>query len=163
MDTATQAMTTTDWTLRRDPQGPLQLTTADGQVHTGVLPVRAFPLAAPEEGLSLVGNDGHELLWIDHLSTLDAATRALIEEELAPREFMPRIERILSVSGYATPSTWAVETARGPAQLVLKAEDDIRRLDGGRLLIQDGHGVLFEITDRFALDRVSKRILNRFL
>ncbi|CDN87612.1 hypothetical protein BN948_02034 [Hydrogenophaga intermedia] len=163
MDTGTQPMTTPDWTLRRDPQGPLQLTTADGQLHTDVLPVRAFPLAEPGEGLSLVGSDGHELLWIDHLSTLDAATRALIEEELAPREFMPRIERILSVSSYATPSTWTVATARGPAQLVLKAEDDIRRLEGGRLLIQDGHGVLFEVADRFALDRVSKRILNRFL
>jgi hypothetical protein len=159
----TTTMTTTDWTLARDPQGPLRLTTADGQVHTGVLPVRAFPLAAPEEGLSLVGNDGHELLWIEHLSTLDGATRALIEEELAPREFMPHIERILSVSTYATPSTWAVETERGPTELLLKAEDDIRRLDGGRLIIQDGRGLQFEVADRFAMDRVSRKILNRFL
>ncbi|RFP80087.1 DUF1854 domain-containing protein [Hydrogenophaga borbori] len=156
-------MTTIDWTLRRDPQGPLQLTTADGQVHTGVMPVRAFPLAAPDEGLSLVGSDGHERVWIQRLSALDAATRALIEEELAPREFMPRIQRILGVSGYATPSTWTVETERGPAQLVLKAEDDIRRLDGKRLLIQDGNGLQFLVADRFALDRLSRRILNRFL
>ncbi|MBN9370451.1 DUF1854 domain-containing protein [Hydrogenophaga sp. YM1] len=156
-------MTTIDWTLRRDPQGPLQLTTADGRVHAGVLPVRAFPLAAPDEGLSLVGSDGHELVWIERLSALDAATRTLIEEELAPREFMPRIQRILGVSGYATPSTWTVETERGPAQLVLKAEDDIRRLDGKRLLIQDGNGLQFLVADRFALDRISKRILNRFL
>ena len=156
-------MTTIDWTLRRDPQGPLQLTTADGQVHAGVMPVRAFPLAAPDEGLSLVGSDGHELVWIERLSALDAATRTLIEEELAPREFMPRIQRILGVSGYATPSTWTVETERGPAQLVLKAEDDIRRLDGKRLLIQDGNGLQFLVADRFALDRISKRILNRFL
>ncbi len=156
-------MSMTDWTLARDPQGPLRLTTADGQVHHGVLPVRAFPLAAPEEGLSLVGSDGHELVWIEHLPALDAAVRALIEEELAPREFMPRIQRILEVSGYATPSTWHVETERGPAQLVLKAEDDIRRLGEGRLLILDGNGLQFEIADRFALDRVSKRILNRFL
>lgn len=156
-------MTTIDWTLRRDPQGPLQLFTADGQVHAGVLPVRAFPLAAPDEGLSLVGSDGHELVWIERLSALDATTRTLIEEELAPREFMPRIQRILGVSGYATPSTWTVETERGAAQLVLKAEDDIRRLDGHRLLIQDGNGLQFLIADRFALDRLSRRILNRFL
>ena len=62
-------MSKTDWTLERDPQGPLRLTTADGQAHHGVLPVRAFPLAAPDEGLSLVGSDGHELLWIERLST----------------------------------------------------------------------------------------------
>lgn len=161
--TMTMTMTTTDWTLERDPQGPLRLTTADGQVHTGVLPVRAFPLTAPEEGLSLVGADGHELLWVDHLSMLDAATRTLIEEELAPREFMPRIQRILRVSGYATPSTWTVETERGPTELLLKAEDDIRRLEGGRLIIQDGRGLQFEIADRLAMDRVSRKILNRFL
>lgn len=156
-------MSTIDWTLHRDPQGLLQLTTADGQVHTGVLPVRAFPLAAPDEGLSLVGGDGHELAWIERLSALDAATRALIEEALAPREFMPAIQRIVSVSTYATPSTWSVETERGPTELVLKAEDDIRRLGRGRLLILDSRGIQFTVADLTALDRASRRFLNRFL
>lgn len=152
-----------DWTLTRHPHGGLQLRTADGQQHTGVLPVRAFPLAAPDEGLSLVGSDGHELAWIERLSGLDTATRALIEEELAPRELKPRIQRILSVSTFATPSHWEVETDRGPASLQLKSEEDIRRLGQGRLLILDSHGLAFEVPDQFALDRHSKRLLNRFL
>jgi hypothetical protein len=151
------------WTLSQHPQGELQLQTADGQQHLGVIPVRAFPLAAPDEGLSLVGSDGHELVWIERLDTLDAATRELIEAALAPREFMPRIERIESVSTFSTPSTWRVLTDRGPADLVLKAEDDIRRLGEGRLLILDSHGIQFVVPDQFALDRASKRLLNRFL
>lgn len=152
-----------DWTLTRGPQGDLQLTTADGQRHTGVLPVRAFPLAAPDEGLSLVGSDGHELAWIERLSALETAARELIEEELAPRELMPRIQRILSVSTFATPSSWQVETDRGPVTLLLKSEESIRRLGRGRLLILDSHGLAFELPDQFALDRHSKRLLNRFL
>lgn len=151
------------WTLSRDPQGTLQLQTADGQLHSGVLPVRAFPLSAPDQGLSLVGTDGHELAWIERLSALDEAIRALIEAELAPREFMPRIRRIVAVSTFATPSTWTLETDRGPAELLLKAEEDIRRLGGGRLLILDGRGLQFEVQDMAALDRGSRRLLNRFM
>ncbi len=152
-----------DWTLSRHPQGQLQLTTHDGQVHDGVLPVRAFPLAAPDESVSLVSTDGHELAWIERLPDLDPASRELIASALAPREFMPRILRIASVSTYATPSTWSVDTDRGPATLMLKAEEDIRRLGQGRLLILDSRGIQFIVPDQFALDRGSRRILNRFL
>jgi len=152
-----------DWTLRRDPHGRLQLITADAQVHDAVTPVRAFPLAAPDEGVSLVGADGHELAWIESLSALDAATQSLIHEALAPREWMPRIQRIVAASTFATPSTWMVDTDRGTTQLVLKAEEDIRRLGQGRLLILDSRGIQFIVPDQFALDRASRRLLNRFL
>lgn len=151
------------WTLRRDPHGRLQLITADAQVHDGVTPVRAFPLAAPDEGVSLVGADGHELAWIERLSALATTTQALIQEALAPRELMPRIQRIVAVSTFATPSTWTVETDRGPTQLLLKAEEDIRRLGNGRLLVLDSRGIQFIVPDQFALDRASRRLLNRFL
>ena len=29
--------------------------------------MRAFPLSAPDEGMSIVSADGHELAWIDRL------------------------------------------------------------------------------------------------
>jgi hypothetical protein len=126
--------------------------------------VRAFPIAAPGEGLSLVGPDGHELVWIDRLSQLDVAALALIEEELAAREFVPTIEKIVSVSSFSTPSTWDVVTDRGAAKLVLKAEDDIRRLGGRtRLLIATGDGVQFRVPDTTALDKHSRKLLERFL
>ena len=156
-------ITTAGWSLRRDAHGRLQLITADQQVREEVTPVRAFPLAAPDEGLSLVGADGHELAWIERLSALDAATQSLIHEALAPRELMPRIQRIAAVSTFATPSTWTVETDRGTTQLVLKAEEDIRRLGQGRLLILDSRGIQFIVPDQGALDRSSRRLLNRVL
>ena len=149
--------------LQRDSFGRLVLTLADGTVHEGVVPVRAFPLAAPEEGLSLVGSDGREVAWVPSAGSLPAAIRALIAEELAGREFVPTVLRIESVSSFSTPSTWSVVTDRGPTQFVLKGEEDIRRLQDGALLIASGEGIHFRVADRWALDRRSKAVLERFL
>lgn len=150
--------------LERDALGRLVLTGADGRRHVGVQPVRAFPLAAPGEGLSLLGADGRELAWVDHLEALPPAQRALLEDELAQREFMPEILALKHVSTFSTPSTWQVVTDRGDTQLVLKVEEDIRRLgSNGALLITDSHGLQFSVKDRFALDRASRRLLERFL
>jgi len=156
-------MSTIDYRLERNAFGRLVFTAADGTSHDGVMPVRAFPLLAPGEGLSLVSAEGRELAWIARLAELPAPMRTLLEEELAAREFTPRITRIRSVSTFSTPSTWALETDRGAASLVLKAEEDIRRLGGGRLLIADAQGLQFEVPDLLALDRHSKRLIERFL
>ena len=100
--------------LQRDAHGRLVLTLADGTVHEAVTPVRAFPIAAPGEGLSLVGQHGHELLWIDRLDRIEPALRALIEDELATREFVPTITRIEAVSSFTTPSTCLLYTSPSP-------------------------------------------------
>ncbi len=150
--------------LQRNAHGALVLTLADGTRHVGVVPVRAFPMAAPEEGLSLVRSDGKEALWIAHMRQLPSAARQLIEQDLAVREFVPIILKIRSVSSFSTPSTWQVDTDRGPTQLVLKAEEDIRKLHGRtRLRISGSDAVQFAIPDTTALDRASQRLLSRFL
>jgi Domain of unknown function (DUF1854) len=151
------------WTLSRNPMGRLVWTGADGVEHVGVVPVRAFPLAAPDDGLSLVSPDGHELVWIDRLDAQPEPARTLIVQELALREFVPEIVRLVGVSTFSTPSTWTVETDRGATTFVLKAEEDIRRLSGSALLIASAHGIAFRIRDRFGLDRPSRRLLERFL
>ncbi len=151
------------FTLTRNAGGRLQLITADGAVHDGVYPVRAFPISAADEGLSVVSADSHELLWIERLSDLDTDSRTLLAAELAQREFMPEIQSIHQVSSFATPSIWQVTTDRGEAELVLKAEDHIRRLTQTSLLITDGHGINFLIRDLEQLDKHSRKLLDRFL
>lgn len=151
------------FTLERDNYGRLVLVTAGGERHIGVMPVRAFPLAAPDEGLAIVSAEGRELAWIDRVADLAAASASLIADELTQREFTPTIERILSVSTFSTPSTWQIATDRGDTQLVLKGEEDIRRVGGGALLIADSHGLRFRVSDIAALDKRSKRLLERFL
>lgn len=150
--------------LQRNAHGRLELTLPDGTVHAGVIPVRAFPIAAPGEGLSIMGNQGSELLWVPQFSKAPAEFQALVEEELQVREFVPVIERVVAVSGFSTPCVWDVETNRGPAQLQLKAEEDIRRLGNrSHLLIASGDGVQFRVPDVAGLDRHSRKLLERFL
>ncbi|QFZ81545.1 DUF1854 domain-containing protein [Variovorax paradoxus] len=154
---------TNNFELARDTFGRLVLTDAQGERHVGVTPVRAFPLSAPNEGVSLVGSEGRELVWVDRVDQLPAPTQALLTEELAVRDFAPTLLKLHGVSSFGVPSTWTVSTDRGDTSFVLKAEEDIRRLDGGALLIASAHGVQFRIPDTKALDRASRKLLERFL
>ncbi|UXH79258.1 DUF1854 domain-containing protein [Roseateles amylovorans] len=149
--------------LARNAYGRLLLVDRHGQTHENVTPVRAHPLSAPDEGIAFVGTDGHELAWIDHIDQLPEDQRTLLREEFAGRELMPTVRQLISVSTFSTPSEWTVETDRGPTRFILKSEEDIRRLGEGRLLIASSHGLPFMVPDRFALDRASRRLLERFL
>lgn len=155
--------TTADFQLHRDTFGRLTLIDSEGTAHAGVTTVRAFPISSPEDGIAIVDPYGHELAWIERVDDLPAELRALVEGELASREFMPIITRIVDVSGHATPNTWKVVTNHGDTQFVLKGEEDIRRLGIQGLLIADSHGIHFLIRDRYALDAHSRKILDRFL
>jgi hypothetical protein len=157
------ATPTAMFTLDRNPFGRLVLIAEDGTVHEGVVPVRAFPISAPQGGIGLMSTDGHEVVWIPRLEDVPAAQRRMIEEELASREFMPEIHRIVSVSTYATPSVWTVQTDRGETSLVLRGEEDIRRLAGNTLMVSDSHGIHYLVRDLMALDKPSRKILDRFL
>jgi len=136
---------------------------ADGLRHENVFAVRSFPVAAPEEGIALVDIDGKELLWISHLSLLPDPVRANIVRAMTQREFMPRILKLYGVSSFVAPSTWDIETDRGQTTLLLKGEEDIRRLSASVLLVTDGHGVQFLIRDLAQMDRYSRKLLDRFL
>ena len=155
--------TTADFQLQRDAFGRLTLTDSTGETHEGVTPVRAFPISSPDDGIALVDPYGHELAWIDRLEDLPEDLQTLLKAELAGREFMPVISRIVEVSSFATPSTWSVVTNHGETQFVLKGEEDIRRLALEGLLIADSHGIHSLIRDRQALDLHSRKILDRFL
>lgn len=156
------SLTQTPCTLVRNAWGKLVLTLPDGQVHEGVTPVRAFPVQTPERDISLLDADGHEVAWIDELVRVSQPAQTLIREALEAREFMPEIRAILGVSTFSTPSVWQVRTDRGDTSFVLKGEEDIRRLFGNTLLVTDSHGIQFLIRDMTALDRESRRLLDRF-
>lgn len=149
--------------LWRDTFGRLVFTDEHGQSHEGIVPAQPFPIEAPGENVSLMDTDGHELAYVARISELDADSRKLLMEEIAQRDFIPVIDRLMSVSTFATPSTWLVRTDRGLTSFILKGEEDIRRLRGNGLLITDSHGVTYRIEDMRAMDRQSRRLLDRFL
>jgi hypothetical protein len=147
----------------QSPSGRWFYVTAEGVRYEHVLAVRSFPVAAPDEGIALVNIDGKELLWIPNLSQVESKARANIQKAITQREFMPQILKLYGVSSFITPSTWDIETDRGRTALLLKGEEDIRRLSGAVLLVTDGHGIQFLIRDLAQMDRTSRKLLDRFL
>lgn len=149
--------------LTRDPFGRLVLTNREGEVFEGVVPVRAYPIQAPQDGVALVATDGHEVGWLDRLADAPAPVQALIQEALNTREFMPEILDIVSVTSFSTPCTWSVKTDRGDTQFVLRGDEDIRRVGPTVLLVTDSHGIQFKIRDLALLSKESRKIMDRFL
>jgi Domain of unknown function (DUF1854) len=149
--------------LGRDAWGRLVLTDADGRRHTGVEPVRTFPLSDPRHGVALCDADGREVLWVEDLDGLPPPLHRQLEEELARREFVPVIRRVVRVSAPVDPSEWEVETDRGRTHFVLNSEDDVHRLDEDRALVTDAHGIRYLIPDTRQLDAASRRLLERYL
>jgi hypothetical protein len=157
-------VTHTRFGLERNPFGKLILTNAAGERFEGVVPVRAFPIQSPDDGISIVNLDGEEVGWVDRIADIEEPIRSLILSELSAREFMPVLQRIVSITSFSTPCTWTIETDRGVCEFVLRGDEDIRRIGkDNALLIADNHGIQYLVRDQFSLDANSKKILDRFL
>ena len=149
--------------LERNPLGRWVWTDAQGARHEHVVVVRAYPVTAPEQGVGVMDAEGHELAWFDCIAAVPDPLQSLLREAIAEREFLPEIQRLKAVSSLVTPSVWTVQTDRGEARFMLKGEEDIRRLTGKTLIVSDADGVQYLIRDPLALDRHSRKLLDRFM
>lgn len=149
--------------LERNPLGRWVWTDAQGTRHEQVVVVRAFPVTAPEQGVGIMDAEGHELAWFERLDQVPLALQEPLHQAIAEREFLPEIHRLEDVSSLVTPSVWTVQTDRGEARFMLKGEEDIRRLTGKTLIVSDADGVQYLIRDPMALDRHSRKLLDRFM
>lgn len=150
------------FTLARNAAGRLVLTEQNGRVHDGVEAIRAFPLSDTDRLVSILDSHGREITCVADLAALPAETAAIIRQELAEREFLPRIERIVHVSRHKEPHEWDVITDRGRVQFLLR-DDDIRRIGPTKAILVDAHGVRFYIPDSRQMDANSRRILSQYL
>ncbi len=156
-------MPTSDFGLSIDAWGRLVLSDADGRKHVGVEPVRAFPLTVAGHWIALVDETGRELVMVEDLVRLEPNVRDLLERELASREFVPILRKIIRIVGDTTPCEWEAETDRGKTRFTLDSVDQVRRLGPSRVLISDARGLRYQILDPAALDPASRRLLERFL
>ena len=125
---------------------------------------RAFPISAPGEFVSICDAEGHEVACIEDPSTLPPAVLAMLDEELARREFVPIVVRIEKVFAETDPSQWRIVTNRGPTTFMMEDSDnDVRRLGPNRILLVDTRGIRYLIPDTRRLDGPSRRILDRYL
>ena len=120
---ATSIRKAESFTLAHDAFGRLLLVDADGVRHESVEPVRGFPISDPDRWISICDPQGRELAFVEDLNALRAETRSLLERDLARREFVPLIQRILSVPADTEPTQWEVQTDRGTTEK--KKDEDV--------------------------------------
>lgn len=149
--------------LSRDQWGQLVFIGEDGLRHPNVSPIALFPISLPDAWISIRTPDGIELACVEDPSRLPADTWKLLREDLARREFVPIIRRIIRVSGNSEPCEWQVETDRGPTRFVLKSEEDVRRIGDHEILVVDAHGTRYQIPDLTAVDVKSRRIVEWYV
>jgi hypothetical protein len=153
-------LSTEGWQLERQAHGRLDFVDTHGQRHANVDVLRAFPVSDPAGPAAIVAADGGELAWIESLSIVAAPLRAILEAELAQREFLPRIERIEAVSD-GEPAEWTVLTDRGPHRFKVAHADDLVAQPDGGAFVTDTFGMRYAIPSIAALDLRSRRLLER--
>lgn len=159
--TAPQTGTSTEgWRLERHAHGRLDFVDGHGRRHTNVDVLRAFPVSDPTGPAAIVAADGGELAWIESLASVSPSLRSILEQELAQREFLPRIERIEAVSD-GEPAEWTVVTDRGPHRFKVAHADDFVTQPDGSAFVTDRYGLRYTIPNIAALDPRSRRLIER--
>jgi hypothetical protein len=149
--------------FHHDSAGRFVMVDGNGTTHDDVEPVRAFPITAPDHGISVRNRRGEELLWIADLADLTPAARQALDAELARRLFLPVIQRIDRVSSSADPAEWDLVTDRGSITVVIAAQEDVKRLPGDRALVRAADGLRFLIESVSLLDARSRGQIERYL
>ncbi len=149
--------------LSRDEWSHLKLTDSAGHEYCNVSVVPLFPISASKQWVSLISAEGEEIACLDSIQGLSASNILLLEEELALREFIPIIEKIVSVSGITEPCEWFVETNHGPTSFVLKTEEDVRRISAKAVNITDANGIRFRVDDMKNLDKRSRSFVEWYV
>ena len=151
------------FSLEQDAWGRWIFTGSDGIRSEDVTFVRAFPISSADDGIGILGRNGREVAWIPRLADVPDQTRHAVEQALAGREFMPEIQQVIGISGFAAPCDWHVMTDRGETRFTLKAEEDIRRMAPPCLMIIDKRGIQYLVRDPKQLDAYSRKVFERFL
>jgi hypothetical protein len=149
--------------LQRNGWGRLAVVDAHGHLFEDVSVLPLFPITAARAWVSLVANDGREILTIEDLSKLPPSMQSELYQELNYRDFVPRISKVISVSGTSEPCEWQVLTNHGSTSFVLKSEEDIRRLSSFEVMIIDANGGRYRVDDTRQLDRRSRRFIEWYV
>jgi hypothetical protein len=149
--------------LFRDESSQLVFVDGSGERHVGVIPLRTFPISEPDGHISLLAKQGHEIAFIESLASLPEEAANLVRRDLACREFVPVIRRIVALTDDSYLPRWQLETDRGDTEVQVHVDDGLRRLGEHGLLVVDVYGFRFLIPHTAELDAASRRVLDRYL
>jgi hypothetical protein len=148
--------------LHLNAGGQLVLVTADGMHHENARPARLFPLTDPDHWISIQDSSGREVACIEDPTLLTEAQRSALNDALSKRAFVPVIQKINRITRAADGYDWHVTTDRGRTTFHVETDEAIQTLGGGRLVIIDDRNTRYLIPNASALDRDSKRRMERY-
>jgi hypothetical protein len=125
-----------------------------------VRPARVFPVSGAAGFISFLDTKDREVVMLRDDCGLNAETRRLLAEEIDRAYFVPRIIQIYAIEDAHGASRWEVETNRGYRVFDVRDREDVRVLEGRRILLQDADGNRYEIEDIGGLDERSRRLLD---
>ncbi len=148
-----------NWNLSRRADGRLVMRRENVEGETPVQVACCFPWTHPYEFISLRDDKGREQKLIENLHELSSSLREMIEEELAQRNFMPRITGIEAIADEIELFHWKVITNVGPRRFLTRRSDHPRKLANGAVLIKDVSNDLYLIPNPKGLDAKSLKLL----
>ena len=148
--------------LERNAKGELVAHVPGREPVVNVAVARCFPWSLADEYISIRNADGKEIALLETLAGLDDQTRALIEQELAQKVFVPRIRRVIEFKAEFDVVAITADTDRGQTIFQIHSRDDVRILGPGRALFRDVDGNLYEVENVLALDRASRAHLEQY-
>lgn len=122
--------------------------------------VRVYPLSDPDRWFSLREVEGDEIGALETFEGVDPGTRALLEEFLSRRYFLPVLRRVIRTKELFGVVNWEVETDRGPRRFTTRnLRESLVRPSAVRLLLTDVDGNRYDIRDLEALDAESQSLV----
>lgn len=133
-----------------------------------MIPVRILLVAPLSEGSRVITivheKEKKELVLIKTDEMLDKASRAIMQEALEHRYFLPKIEKINNVSIHLGDYYWDVQTDRGPKKFLLRSPAiNMRWVNKKRIILCDTDGISYDLDQFDALDKNSRVLLERIL
>ena len=125
---------------------------------------RAFPLSLQNQYIGLRDAKDKDIGMLETLNGLEESSRAIIDEELERRYFVPTIRKVTKVKKEYDTVNFEVETDKGERKFsVQNLKDSIQEVGGGRILLTDRTGSRYNIPDVMKLDEKTFAILSRVL
>ncbi len=143
------------------PEGRLRLT-VENRSYITVVPAWAAPLSYPNQFLSFMDGEGHEIcMFKDPQAELDPELWRIAKQELDRRYLNGVIHRILTIKTEFGSTYWTVVTDKGEREFITQSlQENAQWLSPTYLLVIDVDGNRFEIPDTTALDERSRQMLS---
>jgi len=141
-------------------EGPPLPEAAEAVEFVDVRPAQVFPVSEAADYIAFLNTDDKEVLMLQDRRGLEADSLRCLEEELGRVYFVPKVTVIYAIEDAHGAARWEVETDRGYRVFDVRDREDVRVLEGSRVLLQDADGNRYEIADIGELDERSRRLLD---